>query len=47
MDCGRGLEVLDKVDTPARHPRSMDRSDPFFDARSQEVTSLWKLGVKP
>lgn len=42
-----GLEVLDKVDTPARHPRSMDRSDPFFDARSQEVTSLWKLGVKP
>ena len=41
-----GLTVLDKLDTPARHPRSMDSSDPFFDARSQEVTSLWKLGVK-
>jgi SAM-dependent methyltransferase len=38
-----GLEVLDRLDTPARHPRSMDRSDPFFDARSREVTSLWKL----
>jgi SAM-dependent methyltransferase len=41
-----GLTVLDKVDTPARHPRSMDSSDPFFDARSQEVTSLWQLGER-
>ena len=41
-----GLTVLAKLDTPARHPRSMDRSDPFFDARSKETTSLWKLGVK-
>ena len=41
-----GLLVLNKLETPARHPRSMDRSDPFFDARSQEITSLWKLGVK-
>ncbi|WP_186759406.1 class I SAM-dependent methyltransferase [Arthrobacter alpinus] len=41
-----GLVVLHKRDTPARHPRSMDRSDPFFDARSREVTSLWTLGLK-
>jgi SAM-dependent methyltransferase len=41
-----GLVVLDKLDTPARHPRSMDSSDPFFVARSQEITSLWILGVK-
>lgn len=41
-----GLEVRDKLDTPARHPRSMDRNDPFFDARSREITSLWKLAAK-
>ncbi|WP_449373291.1 methyltransferase [Arthrobacter psychrolactophilus] len=41
-----GLAVLDKLDTPARHPRSMDGNDPFFDARSKEVTSLWQLGLK-
>ena len=41
-----GLEVLDRLDTQSSHPRSMDRSDPFHDARAREVTSLWKLGVK-
>ncbi|WP_220033852.1 N5-glutamine methyltransferase family protein [Arthrobacter psychrolactophilus] len=41
-----GLKVLDKLDTPARHPRSMDSNDPFFEARSKEVTSLWQLGLK-
>lgn len=40
------LVVLEKWDTPARHPRSMDRSDPFFEARSREITSLWTLGLK-
>ncbi|WP_104088260.1 class I SAM-dependent methyltransferase [Arthrobacter sp. GMC3] len=40
-----GLVVLQKWDTAAKHPRSMDRSDPFFDARSREVTSLWALGL--
>lgn len=41
-----GLQVLAKLDTPPKHPRSMDRSDPFFAARSQETTSLWRLGVQ-
>lgn len=41
-----GLTVLEKLDTPARHPRSMDSNDPFFEARSKEVTSLWQLGLK-
>lgn len=41
-----GLEIKGTVDTPARHPRSMDKADPFFAARSHEITSLWKLGVK-
>lgn len=39
-----GLGVIGKIDTPARHPRSMDRQDPFFAARSKEITSLWRLG---
>lgn len=41
-----GLEVIDRMDTSARHPRSMDTSDPFYAARSNEVTSLWKLGAR-
>ncbi len=41
-----GLGGLEKVDNPARHPRSMDRSDLFFDARSQEVVAFRKVGVK-
>ncbi|MCQ9163198.1 methyltransferase [Arthrobacter sp. STN4] len=40
-----GLVIRDRLDTPAKHPRSMDRNDPFFDARSRETTSLWKLGA--
>ncbi len=40
-----GLKVRDRLDTPARHPRSMDRSDPFFAARSRETTSLWRLAA--
>lgn len=40
-----GLQVLGKLDTPPKHPRSMDRSDPFFAARSRETTSLWRLGA--
>jgi methylase of polypeptide subunit release factors len=41
-----GLKVLGRLDTRASHPRSMDRADPFFEARSREITSLWRLGVK-
>ncbi|RAN77898.1 methylase [Bacillus sp. SRB_336] len=41
-----GLTVKDRLDTRANHPRSMDRSDPFFAARSQEITSLWRLAAK-
>ncbi|PYI68795.1 methyltransferase [Arthrobacter livingstonensis] len=41
-----GLTVKDRLDTPAKHPRSMDRNDPFFAARSREVTSLWRLTAR-
>jgi SAM-dependent methyltransferase len=41
-----GLQVLDRLDTQPKHPRANDRSDPFFSARSKEITSLWRLGIK-
>lgn len=41
-----GLEVLARLDTRPKHPRANDGSDPFYRARSREITSLWRLGVK-
>lgn len=38
-----GLKVIERMDTRPRHPKSLDREDPLFEARSQEVTSLWRL----
>lgn len=38
-----GLEVVGKLATPARHPRAKDDRDPLHAARSQEVTTLWRL----
>jgi len=43
---GAGLEVAGREDIGARHPKAADRSDPLFDARAQEVTSLWRLKVR-
>ena len=39
-----GLQVLGRIDTRPRHPRSRDASDPLHAARAAEVTSLWRLG---
>ena len=41
-----GLEVLAKTDVRPEHKKARDSSDPFFKARSSEVTSLWRLGVR-
>lgn len=38
-----GLQVVARHDTQPRHRRSRDSSDPLFAARSQEITSLWRL----
>lgn len=38
-----GLKVIERLDTQPRHPKSLDREDPLYVARSQEVTSLWRL----
>ncbi|MDP2870329.1 class I SAM-dependent methyltransferase [Methyloversatilis sp.] len=41
-----GLEVLGHLDARPRHPKASDESDPLHEARSQEVTRLWRLGAK-
>lgn len=41
-----GLAVLDRLDIRPKHPKASDPDDPLHAARSGEVTSLWKLGVK-
>lgn len=38
-----GLETVGRLTTPARHPRAKDGRDPLHAARSQEVTTLWRL----
>ena len=38
-----GLEVIERHDTRPVHPRATDADDPLHAARSQEVTSLWRL----
>ncbi|MEI7530567.1 MAG: class I SAM-dependent methyltransferase [Betaproteobacteria bacterium] len=39
------LIVIDKLTTRPNHPRANEIDDPLFEARSQEVTSLWRLGA--
>ena len=41
-----GLKVIDRIDTRPVHPRAADASDPLHEARSREVTSLWRLAGK-
>ncbi len=38
-----GLKVLGRDEVRPKHPKSNDASDPLHLARSQEVTSLWRL----
>lgn len=38
-----GLETVARHDTRPVHPRATDADDPLHAARSQEVTSLWRL----
>ncbi|MEU6582500.1 class I SAM-dependent methyltransferase [Nocardia sp. NPDC046763] len=38
-----GLRVAARYDTHPRHPRASDSSDPLYEARRGEVTSLWRL----
>lgn len=38
------LKVIDRIDTKAKHGKTLDTSDPLHAARKAEVTSLWRLG---
>ena len=40
-----GLSVIEKADTTPQHAKSTDQSDPLYEARSREVTSLYRLNV--
>lgn len=42
---GAGLRVIGRLDTTPRHPRAKDASDPLHVARSQEITTLWRLAL--
>ncbi|NGO79289.1 class I SAM-dependent methyltransferase [Streptomyces sp. YC504] len=41
-----GLEVTGRETTRPRHGRANDRDDPLYEARSKEITSLWRLAVR-
>jgi len=38
-----GLEVAGRHDVRPAHPKALDAEDPLHAARSQEITSLWRL----
>ncbi len=40
-----GLREVDRIDRPAAHPRSCDRTDPLHEARAAEITSLRRLAA--
>ncbi|HSH73741.1 MAG TPA: class I SAM-dependent methyltransferase [Methylophilaceae bacterium] len=40
-----GLRVLGKIDVKPQHPKVSDSSDALHNARSKELTSLWRLAL--
>ncbi|RZL03110.1 MAG: class I SAM-dependent methyltransferase [Rubrivivax sp.] len=42
-----GLVVIDRLSVRPRHHKAGDSSDPLHAARQAELTSLWRLGVRP
>ena len=41
-----GLSVIDHIDTRPYHPKAFEQTDALYAARSKEITSLWRLGIK-
>ena len=41
-----GLTTVEILNTKPTHAKTKDLSDPFFEARSQELTSLWRLKLQ-
>jgi methylase of polypeptide subunit release factors len=42
-----GLQVLARMEVKPRHGKASDPTDPLHAARQAELTSLWRLRVKP
>jgi hypothetical protein len=42
-----GLAVLGRHDARPEHSKALDPTDPLYAARSAEVTSLWRLALRP
>jgi methylase of polypeptide subunit release factors len=42
-----GLQALHRLDVQPIHPKAEDPDDPLHAARAAEITSLWRLVVKP
>ena len=40
-----GLRVVSRIDAKPLHPKATDATDALHDARSREVTSLWRLAA--
>jgi SAM-dependent methyltransferase len=40
------LTILGRHDMRPRHPKARDDSDPLYEARAAEVTSLWRLAAR-
>ena len=40
-----GLKVVSRIDAKPLHPKTADATDALHDARSKEVTSLWRLAA--
>ncbi|MEO7741905.1 MAG: class I SAM-dependent methyltransferase [Usitatibacter sp.] len=43
---GAGLKVLSRIDVKPKHPRVADASGALHQARTAEVTSLWRLAAR-
>ena len=38
-----GLKTVGKLNTHPNHPKSKDKTDPLFEARTKETTTLWRV----
>lgn len=38
-----GLQVIEKLDIEPKHAKASDQSDPLYEARAKEITSLYRL----
>jgi len=38
-----GLQVVEKLDIAPKHAKASDQSDPLYEARAKEITSLYRL----